>query len=225
MMQLKESKELEYFGGDSTGEALKYCREAGYRPLFMHEVVDARTEETDKRAGIWDSFFHTPSVRVVGRTKQGAPVILYAHTNNYLSEFGSENIEKFPQLEFQKLVDQDGMKDQYGNRLVWVVDHDKIKKFVENDQDSLRKSMRLSLENALEHPQTIPFCGGEERARKYLQRVKEVYDTSHIYTGGIDDLADEPIGHLLFIGEHEDCGLGNDVMHHAYFRILGAKPN
>ena len=33
----------------------------------------------------------------------------------------------------------------------------------------------ISVENALEHPQTIPFLGSEATAKLYLQRHKEVY--------------------------------------------------
>src|SRR3989344_5558178 len=82
-----------------------------------------------------------------------------------------------PESEFQRLLDlEDGKR-------VFVVDYGKLR-------DS--KSGTLSIEQALEHPQIIPFLGGEARAEAYLQKHSKIYgDRIGIWHG--DYLGNNPV--------------------------------
>ena len=179
---------------DKLDVALKALQAEGYNPLFMPALVDAKIQ-APRDSPLWDrhgfekSGYSTPSIVAVGETKQETAVIVYAHIPNYLSV--PENIAKeiafneqdehklsgtLPQEEFQRLLDlEDGVN-------VFVVDASKLEKWPDEfygiDSPS-KKQVRRKIDGldmvAINHPQTIPFLGGEERARKYLQRHKEVY--------------------------------------------------
>ena len=58
----------------------------------------------------------------------------------------------------------------------------------------------------MEHPQTIPFLGGSARAEQYLQQHKKVKG-NEIGVWHTDDLADEPLGSLLFLGNYLSSAL------------------
>src|SRR3989344_8722044 len=162
------------FYNNSVPEALKSLQKEGYTPVYMPQLADARIE-ADGDSRVWQTWFTTPSIRATGRTKQGNPVVVYAHTNNYLST--PENIEqsisavlvnragRIPQGEFQRLVDLEGLTDESGNQLVFLVDYDKLRN---------SKSGVIKVSDALKHPQTVPFLGGEERAQRYLEKHKIV---------------------------------------------------
>lgn len=203
----KEFYEEKEFYDSRTDKALRNLQNEGYKALFMPSIIDARIEAPDN-ARIWKTFYSAPSTRVTGRTKQGNPVVVYAHIHNYFSEHN--NITKaienglvngagvMPQKEFYKIVDLDGVKDSQENQLVWVVDYEKLKNST---------SAVIQVEEALGHPQTIPFLGGEERAQKYLKRHKGVYG-NQIGIWHSDDLGNQPLGRLLFVGCSFDVGLG-----------------
>jgi len=192
------SQKLKEFRNDDLATALENCQSEGYKAMFMPELADARIE--GKAA--WDKWYSTPSVRATGKTNQGNAVVVYAHIPNYFSN--PENIKnalsslvngagRMPQEEFQKLVDaEDGKK-------VFVVDYDKLKN---------SKSERIPLSEAMEHPQTIPFLGGQDRTEKYLAKFKEAYNTNQIGIWHSDDLKESPMGRLLFAG---GGGGGSDV--------------
>lgn len=149
-------------------EALAKCYSSGFEAAYMPQLVDTRLE-----GNFWDESITTPSIKSAGRTRQGAAVVVYAHIPNflciprYIEMIRTGKIEsvldtaafRFPQTEFQSLVDTDGLTDAQGNRLVWVVDYETLKK---------APSSKLQIEDALTHPQTIPFLGGEQRAERYL---------------------------------------------------------
>lgn len=209
-----QGKEFESLIRNGNYHALKELKEQGYFPVFMPQLIDARIE-APKDSRLWQVWYSTPTVRATGKTSSGNKVVVYAHTENYLSN--PENLKKalssmvnyagrIPQEEFQGLVDKDGMTDESGNRLVWVIDY-----------DTLRKSSSgvIKVAKALEHPQTIPFIGGEERTQKYLERHKEVYG-NNIGIWHSDDLnqyGNEPLGRLLCVGSYDYDGLsgGNDL--------------
>ena len=188
----------EFYDGESTNglwQALKACKDARCRALFMPEFADVRINSPED-ARIWQNCYYTPSARVTGKTKQGSAVVAYAHVPNYFSN--PENIRKtiyskklvngaglMPDKEFQKLLKlEDGVN-------VFVVDHQKLKNSKYND---------ISVDDALEHPQTIPFLGGQERAEAYLKRHREVFGNK-IGIGHTDDLSDKgALGRLLFAG-------------------------
>ncbi|MBS3149366.1 hypothetical protein J4455_01565 [Candidatus Woesearchaeota archaeon] len=194
------------FYNNSVPEALKSLQKEGYTPVYMPQLADARIE-ADGDSRVWQTWFTTPSIRATGRTKQGNPVVVYAHTNNYLST--PENIEqaiseglvnnagRIPQGEFQRLVDLEGLTDESGNKLVFLVDYDKFR----NSPSGL-----INVSDALEHPQVIPFLGGEERAQRYLEKHKTVFGP-RIGVWYTDDLRDEPLARLLYLGDYDD-GLG-----------------
>ena len=80
----------------------------------------------------------------------------------------------------------------------------------------------IDVAQALEHPQTIPFLGGRARAEQYLQRHKEVKG-NRIGIWHSADLADEPLGSLLFLGDYcNDALLGIDLIN-SYGRFLGVR--
>ena len=202
------SQKLKEFRNDDLATALENCQSEGYKAMFIPELADARVQ--GKAA--WDKWYSTPSVRATGKTNQGNAVVVYAHIPNYFSN--PENIKnalsslvngagRMPQEEFQKLVDaEDGKK-------VFVVDYDKLKN---------SKSERIPLSEAIGHPQTIPFLGGQERAENYLAKFKETYNTNPIGIWHRDDLnlKDSPMGRLLFVGSdgnndlNGSSSLGND---------------
>jgi hypothetical protein len=101
--------------------------------------------------------------------------------------------------EFDPLLKQDGRTDEQGNRLVWVVDAKVLRRWpIRNESTELglygidkptethnrRYGGKIDGKDmiALNHPMTIPFFGGEERARHYLKRHKEKFgDTINIW--------------------------------------------
>ena len=181
------------FYHDDLATALDNCQKEGYKAMFMPELADARIK-AGKDSELWQKWYSTPSLRATGKTKQGNAVVVYAHVPNHFSN--PENIEKavkeglvsgagiMPQKEFQKLVDAEDSKK------VFVVDYDKLKN---------SKCDVISVDFALEHPQTIPFLGGEKRAEKYLEKHKQVY-RNKIGIWHSDDLKDNPVGRVLFVG-------------------------
>lgn len=198
-------KAKEFYNSDIC-VALANCQSEG-TPLFMNELLAARTAaSTGSR--IWQIWYTAPSIRATGTTSKGTKVVVYAHRPNYLSD--PENIAKarkegldnyaakLPQEEFQKLVDLDGETDESGNRLVWTVDYDTLRK---------AKSGVGSVDQALEHPQTIPFIGGEAQAVEYLKKHEENYGTRIGNWHSNDLRTDGPLGRLLFVGYGVYVGL------------------
>ncbi|MBI2629724.1 hypothetical protein HYW76_01355 [Candidatus Pacearchaeota archaeon] len=192
----------------SVADALQACQTGDfgkgptkpYDAQFMPVIIDTRINSS-KSARIWETWFSSLSVRVTGRTSLGSSVVVYGHTPNYFSNpknirISLDNLRNgagiMPQKEFQKLVDLDEAEDDFGNRLVWVVDYETLKK---------SKSGLISVSEALEHPQTIPFLGGENRAIKYLQEHKINYGND-IGVWHFDDLDEHPRGRLLVVGNN-----------------------
>ena len=183
-------------------QALQDCQEAGYQPLFMPQLADARINGTAP----WNQWFSTPSIRATGKTKQGTAVVVYAHIPNFLSnpnnikeakEQGLVNYAaRLSQDEFQRLVDAEDKQN------VWVVDHADLKKAV---------SGRIKITDAIKHPQVIPFLGGQERAERYLPAQAQAYNTKTIGVWHSNDINDEsPLARLLYLGYCGYGGLGGD---------------
>lgn len=195
-MEINRKQAKEFYNSDMA-TALESCQKYGHA-LFMPELIDAKILAT-KGSSLLSNWLTAPSIRATGRTKQGNPVVVYVHVDNYLSN--PENIRNaeringagvMPVDEFQRLLD---LGD---NKNVFVIDYDKLK---------ISSSGVIPVERALEHPQTIPFIGGEERAQRYLEKFKQVYG-NNIGIWHCDDLKDEPLGRLLFVGV--DCNFGLD---------------
>ncbi|MBI2129784.1 hypothetical protein HYX19_04750 [Candidatus Woesearchaeota archaeon] len=205
----------------NTDKAMLKCKSKAYAPLFMPSIVDLRIN-ADEDARLWKIWYCTPSIKVTGRTNKDSVVVVYAHIPNYFCE--QENIRRaidlglinhagrVPQQEFDRLVKLDGVADLQGNRLVWVVDYDKI---------TDAPSEVISVDYALEHPQTIPFLGGVKRAEMYLKKYKEVYGKK-IGVWYTEDKYEQPLGRLLFISSCID-GLLGSVLLGGGGRFLGIK--
>ncbi|MBS3144231.1 hypothetical protein J4208_01460 [Candidatus Woesearchaeota archaeon] len=212
-IRLQDTKE---FYHEEADKSLEKCQAAGYQPLFMPQLVDVRINGQDWHCEHIE--FITPSIKATGKTKQGNKIVVYAHVptsvatpkaikkKNSLSKqsiYGSA--AHLSQKEFQGLVDRDGLTDAEGNRIVWVVDHAVL---------AAAPFCGIPLDQALKHPQTIPFLGGEERAKRYLKEHARAYATDKIsiwYTKD-ENRKDSPLAHLLKLGgslfgsNHSDCG-------------------
>ncbi|MBS3141661.1 hypothetical protein J4405_05980, partial [Candidatus Woesearchaeota archaeon] len=49
------------------------------RVLFMPEIADAKINDDS----LWREWYSSVSLRATGRTKQGTPVVVYAHVPNF----------------------------------------------------------------------------------------------------------------------------------------------
>ena len=195
-----EAKPFEKLEVNGVEKALQACYAAKAEPVYMPQLVDARIS-APKESLVW-SWCTTPSVRVTGKTKQGNPVVVYAHVPNYFSK--PHNIAKavsegllngagrMPKREFHKLLDLDNKES------VFVVDY--------NAQRNA-PSGAIDVAQALQHPDVIPFLGGQARAEQYLQKYRQIYNTDTIYVWHSDDLAGEPRGRVLFLGSNYNNSL------------------
>lgn len=202
--------------------ALDECLSSGYTPLFMPQIVDGRIMAS-KGDRIWMDCYITPSIRATGRGKStnvshkgGAEFVVYAHVPNYFSK--PRNIRKaskkelaggagiMPQKEFQRLLD---MKDDEN---IFVIGYKELKG---------SKSGTIYVSEALEHPQTIPFLGGEERAEAYLKKYKQICGRNRIEIQHCDDLAGEPLGRMLFLGNIFSYNYSLRGSHHFFLYDYG----
>lgn len=209
-------REFEHLGNNGKYLALKELVNQGFRPVYMPQLADSRVNGNL----LWNRFYHAPSMIATGRMNN-EPMVVFSHKDNYFSN--PDNIKasinqglvnyagKIPQPEFKSMVDQDQITDEQGNRLVYVLKGKEYQKF----KDS--KSGEIKVKHALEHPQTIPFLGGEERAKRYLARHKEVFgDKIGIWHS--DDLADNPLAHVLCLGYGCSGSLyGDGLSNYAHF--------
>ncbi len=191
------------FYHEDLAQALENCQEK-HTAIYMPELAEARVQGLV----LWNTGYSTPSIRATGRTKQGSAVVVYAHIPNWLAnpanirtakEQGLVNgAGRFPQDEFQRLVDAEDKQK------VWVVDYADLKRTA---------SGRIKITDAIKHPQTIPFLGGQERAERYLSKHAKAYNTKTIGVWHVDDLTDEsPLARLLYLGDYGLNGLGGDYL-------------
>ena len=189
-----EAEPFETLEMNGVEKALRGCYKAKYEPVYMPQLVDARIN-SPKDSLIWN-WYTAPSVRVTGKTKQGTPVVVYAHVPNYFSKPANiakavnEGLQngagKMSSKDFYKLI---GLEDK---RNVFVVDYTTLRN---------APSGVIDVAQALEHPQVVPFLGGQTRAEQYLAKHQQVYDTSKIGVWHCDDLlVDQPLGRVLFLG-------------------------
>jgi len=175
-------------------EALRACQIAGYTPAYMPELAERRIKAKANSA-LWNDWWTTPSLRITGTTSAGSKVVLYVHDQTswndpeklkYAREHHKNGAGPFPQEEFNVLVDRNG------DGKVFLVDYDKLRS---------SPSGIISVNAALEHPQTIPFLGGDEKlAQRYLNKHGQVKGNK-IGIWRSDDLKDQPYGRLLFLGD------------------------
>ena len=198
-------------------KALRDCYKANCEPVYMPQLADARIS-APKGSSVWNQWYTTPSVRVIGKTKQGNPVVVYAHVPNYFSKPNNvakavnedlrDGAGRMPPREFYKLL---SMED---NETVFVVDHTALRNV---------PSGVIEVAQALEHPQVIPFLGGQARAEQYLAKHQQVHNTTKIAVWHYDDLADEPRGRVLFLGGDRNNDLSAYGSLYGSARFLGVR--
>lgn len=192
--------QLRLFYEDSVKEALVKMIRGKYRPLFAPEEVQHRIYSLN---GEWRNYCTTGSIKATGRTKKGTPVVLYVHAHHPLLNLETlkslkpdEDEAPISQREFLKLLD---MED--GKR-VFAVDYGALKG---------APSDKMSLSEALKHPQTIPFLGGKDLAEAYLEKyvVRTKYDKNNLISViHSDDLGktQTPQARFLFFDTGIECG-------------------
>jgi len=198
------------FYNNTLEAALSDLQVAGFEPVFMPQLADARIA-APADSPLWGKWYSAPSVRVTGKSVAGNSVVVYAHIPNYFSV--PENIANakkaglvngagfMSQDEFQRLLDlEDGTN-------VFVVDYGVLRS---------SESGEIKVKDALSHPQVVPFLGGKEKAEAYLNRHQQVYDSKTIgvwHSNDLDGAGDEPLGRVLFLGYGSGGGLigGDDL--------------
>ncbi|MDP1694163.1 MAG: hypothetical protein Q8L34_01350 [Candidatus Woesearchaeota archaeon] len=202
----KETMKIFNERGIPIEQALENCLNANYRPLFMPHLADARINGQIP----WDQKgISTPSIRITGQTKQGSQVVVYVHTPTSLAtpegikaakqrglSGWQDGAARFPQEEFQSLVNQDGKTDVQSNRLIWVVDYNSLQKAPYGPIFYL---------DALVHPHTIPFLGGQERAELYLAALQKAEGPVGIDMSCRSDPIhhESPLARFLYLGYRE----------------------
>ena len=212
------------FYGDTKAEALRALQSEGFEALFMPEILDARIEtgildarmldariDAEPGSYAWTNSLHSLSLKATGRPGCGKgneedAVVIYAHVPNEFStpdgillaiSKGLVNgAGKLPQEEFDRLY------NMAGNETVLAVPYLKLKD---------AESDFIHINKALQHPQTIPFCGGEARAKRYLAAYGQAYSTDEIGIWHLDDLHDEPLARFLCAGFCGDSLFGDNL--------------
>ncbi len=216
---------LKNFSATPLSKALRGCIDKGYDALFAPEIIRLRTKYFNnkqidkelKEKKLWErSFIPTElclgsftslSLIVSGKTEGGNDVVIYTHAPHYFCDPKNiENVHKFgrggifPLSEFKKLLDQDGLKDDKKNRLVWVMDYE----FAKDSKKSL-----------------VCVCGGKDIAEEYSAKYKQRnYEQLNIQEP--EKISEQPQAGFLFIGYN------NELEHvlklpniHIYHSFLG----
>lgn len=220
-LEIQKGKNLKEFYGSNLYDALKNCGSECEEILYMPQLLELKISALND-SKIFQNWYSTPSIKVTGRTKQGKPVVVYAHISDYFSN--QKNIKKSINKGLINgagyILNKDFMRllELEDNKKVFVVDYYKLKSST---------SGIIPLEKALEHPQTIPFCGSKELAEKYLGKYKEVYGAmGKIYGEGIgvfhcDDLYNSPLARPLVIGLNLKGGLYSNISLNYDARFVG----
>lgn len=194
---------------DALETALQNCQDEGFRATYMPELAEARINGKAS----WKLGFNTASIKATGKTKQGNAVIVYAHVPTTLvtpqgirlAKAQGEELEGvvhgaalFSQKEFQSLVNRDEKTDAQGNRLIWVVDCEKIESDLQYGD--------LHVDKALKSQIVIASLGGEKKAERYLLEHVKAYKIKKIGIWHVDDSErgiESPLARLLNMGGHE----------------------
>lgn len=200
-MTQRRELEAKLFYGNTKEAALADVETADYRALFIPEIADARVYAGND-SPLWKNWLHGASIRATGKTKARNAVVVYAHIpNSFSTSAGITEAKKLglrncagilPDGEFQRLLD---LEDR---RNVFVVDYETLKK---SSSDVIKVS------EALKHPQTIPFLGGEEQAVDYLGKHEKVLGNK-IGNWHVDDLQSDgkAVARLLCVCYDYDDG-------------------
>jgi hypothetical protein len=222
--QLTEARVFPERNNIRIDEALRQALIAKSQPVSMPDILEGRIQGTIP----FNEWFTTPtSIRATGRYKgEGDAEVIYAHNvETYLSnpdnikikidKRDKELINGAARLgstkeEAQKAFDR--LRDRVDEKNVHVVPHSRFVKAL---------SGFITVESALEHPQTIPFAGSEDTAKRYLPRHREAYKTDKIGMWHFDDLNDKegPLGRWLCLGT-DSYGFNGDVHFDGDGRVL-----
>ena len=212
-------KPKEFYAG-SYADALALCEAGGMRGLYMPEVAQARIVGEAP----WNIFYDSLSLCVTGKRK-GEPFVLYVHTEHPLATAEGVRAAKregfvdgalhFPQDAFEQLLERDGERAPDGTYCVKNVPY-----------KTLRKSSSgvISVDDALEHPQTVPFLGSEERAEQYFKKFRNVHgQNQNIGIWHREDLIDNgPLARPLVVGDgYFSDGLGGNYYYYDGARLFG----
>jgi hypothetical protein len=202
-------------GDSNLINALKTVQKECRSVLYMPKLIDARIA-AEKGSKLLYATYLTPSIQVTGKTKQGTPVVAYVHTKNYFSN--SENIINSHQTNGARVMPRESffsVLDNEGDDIIVI------------DYNALRNSSSgiIEVRNAIKHPLLIPFCGSEERAKKYLEKHLEIYGPQ-MSIWHCDDLVDEPLARPLAIGvgsmySSKNYRYGPDYCHGRYVGDCG----
>ena len=166
------------FEGKAEDRTLKDCDNAGYDALYMPSLVDLYLRHPSLLENK-DNAAKTPSLHIIGQTKQGARIQIYSHIPVEINFFGSGislNLGKgrVSAETLESLISQDGRTDEEGTCVVSIIP------FVQADLAINRKQ---SFAEALENIHTPAFFGNTSRAERYFnlleQKGKNDIDLNH----------------------------------------------
>lgn len=199
MNTVLQDKETKLFYNSNIARALETCQREGYHPSTMLELVDARIKAPNDRE-LWRNGFTTSSIRATGRARNGKPIVVYSHDSTLINP---SSLRARQRINGAMVLDSEELFDlETKAQPEYIVQH----KDLQNSTSGV-----ISVSKALQHPQTIPFLGGKERAERYLKRHQEVYG-KNISVLQCNDLGEVPVARLLGLGISDYCGLVGDVI-------------
>lgn len=207
--------------------ALKDCIDAGYRALFLPELVDKRINSPFSANAWQQKWYWTLSLRATGKTAGGAKVVVIAHVPHYFSD--PKNLRE---AERQYLVHKyprgipDGVMIKHGYLGGMIPDEEfsRLVKLAESGQNGIfvhdagiwEKSPcgEIPLDEAIGNIKVVSFLGGEKSATQYLPKLQEflikekekeglqrfLINEKVINVADRGYSRDRPFGSLLFLG-------------------------
>ena len=204
--QQKDEKDIKEFYSQSSDDPLRDLQEQGYSTLYMPELTQKRIN-SERKSKFWNPWITSISIKATGKTINKTPVVLYVHTQNYTSDpILRKTLNRvimagiMPEKEFLRLL----KLGEGGDKKVLLVPYYKLR----NSPSGI-----MSIDDALDHPQTIPFLGGEDIAKNYLKKHKEFFGNEiGIYHS--NDLSKEPAWRWLYISQNlsSDNSLYDDTL-------------
>ncbi len=186
----------------------------GYDTLYIPQIVDARIV-SEGYDDIVENTILSPSVRVIGKSKAGNAVVVYAHVPHYFSnptnitaarKAGLVNgAAKMPLSHFYGLLD---LED---NKNVFVLDHQIF--LNAGTYDGVYGNYgSVELSEAIENPRLISFFAGRERAERYFARYNSYleknifasYSSRAIHPRDLSELNDQEFEGIYGISK---CGV------------------
>jgi hypothetical protein len=235
----KDGESIAYAQNRWKPEAMRMLIEKGYSILFSHEIIDCKLRfyhellritkikdakikrsEASKLMNIrelYEKDFTSLSVHVL-LSEEGKGMHYYIHCPHYFCNpdmlektITTNDILYYPKEELRKII--------LNNENVWKVPDTSFRgykpgaiEYTKND-DPVKKVMH--------HPQTIPCCNGEDRARKYVRfNIEGLNQVSHWYKRGNPQT---PNAWFIQLGCAYITTFEADDGPHAAARFLGVK--